>query len=91
MDYTKLYKIENDGRGFAKNITETLLQKGADDLYMKYVIAKIPEFLSDIYFKAFKVIQEETTITHDNGDDLKDIYRFWKEESEPVRPIVKTN
>jgi hypothetical protein len=51
---------------------------------MKYLIAKIPEFLSSIYYESFMGLIDETTLSFDRGDDFKDIYRFWKEEEEPV-------
>lgn len=84
MDYTRLYRIENDSRETANHITEILLNKGAEDLYMKYVVNKIPDFLSEIYYNAFVTLVDETTLTHDKGDNFKEVYRYWKEEPEPV-------
>ena len=84
MDYVKLYKLENEGRACAFSGMDLILDTAANDLYMKYVLAKVPDFLSEIYSTAFQNIVEETTIDHDKGDPYKQVYKFWKEEEEPV-------
>lgn len=84
MDYGKLYRVENESRETTHHAIDALLKKGADDLYMKYVMNKIPDFLSEIYYNAFVTLVDETSLTFDKGDSMKEIYRFWKEESEPV-------
>lgn len=90
MDYVKLYKLENESRSMANAGTEKIIDTVADELYMKYVLAKIPDFLGDIYSTAFKNIVEETTISHDNGDNVRMMFNYWKEETEPVF-LIKSN
>lgn len=69
---------------------ENIQDYGADLLYRKYVLAKIPDFLSNIYSSAFQNMVEETTIDHDKGDSSSMIRNYWVEEEEPGPARIDT-
>ena len=64
-------------------IIDLLLSKGADILYMKYVLNKQPEFLGELYSKTCATLIDNITLTHDIGDEKKIIKKFWGEDKEP--------
>lgn len=88
MDYARLCRIQHESRDPVSHILDTVLTKGAEKLYMDYVLAKQPEFLGELYAKTCEILLEDFTLYHDKGDDKKTIRKFWAEEKEPVGTIL---
>jgi hypothetical protein len=84
MDYSKLYRIQHESREVVNETIDRILTKGAEKLYIKYVLAKQPEFLGELYSKTSSIVIDNLMLSHDKGDDKKTVKRFWPEDTEPV-------
>ena len=83
MEYNKLYNIIYEPKIIVEDAIDKILDQGAGILYMKYVLAKIPQFLGELYSGVSDYVIDEVSLTYDRGDTQKEIQRFWPEDAEP--------
>ena len=84
MDYARLYRVQHESREPVDYVLDLILTKGAQILYLKYVKAKRPAFLAELFSKTCSVILDDLAISHDKGDGRKMVKRFWPDDKEPV-------
>ena len=89
MDYGRLCRIQHESREPVDHILDLILTKGSDILYMKYVLAKQPEFLGELYSKTCEILIDDIMLGHDQGDDKRALRKYWPEDKEPVIIFVK--
>jgi hypothetical protein len=90
MDYGRLCRLQHEAKDPVEHIIDLILTKGAEILYMKYVLAKQPEFLGELYSKTCCILIDDLTIAPDRGDDRKALRKFWAEDKEPQPAAIDT-
>lgn len=90
MDYYKQHNIVYEPKLIVDEIIDGILDKGADILYMKYVMAKLPQFLGELYSGVSDYIIDEVSLAYDRGDTTKDLNKFWNCDEEPQAAKIDT-
>lgn len=88
MDYSRLCRIQHESREPVEHVIDQILTRGAEILYMKYVLAKQPDFLGELYAKSCGTLLDLVNLSHDKGDDKKMVRKFWTEDKEPTPATI---
>ena len=90
MDYLKQNSIIYEPKSVVNDIIDEILDRGADILYMKYVMAKLPQFLGELYSGVSDYVIDEVALAFDKGDSVKDLRKFWNCDEEPGAAKIDT-
>ena len=83
MDYHRLYDALHEPKAIVDGLMDEMITKGSEELYMKYVMAKLPSFQGELYSGISDYIIDEVSLTYDRGDNQRDLNKFWMADEEP--------
>jgi hypothetical protein len=79
----------HDASEVAAQAIERIVYLGAKDLHAKYIMTKIPAYLSDFCRDLSKQLVTQAMMFHDKGETRTSQKKKWNEEEEPVSLFLR--